>query len=233
MFKIKAIFIFSLVSLQYSTFGQSFKVPHDSIFSYISRNENIHNDVINLTNDTIKIDWKVIASDFPQTWYENIGICDNVSCYSNENNVLLSGTSFTTSDIFPFDTCNFYLMLNLFSAPPGTHFLTVQFKRNLEMKNATWMVSRNITGVTSVFKTQNQVNIYPNPSNGEINIFSNSSEAHYFDLIDIFGKLLFQENLKEGVNPPINIDNLSKGFYFVKIYNKAGYIISTQNVVIN
>jgi len=69
--------------------------------------------------------------------------------------------------------------------------------------------------------------IYPNPANNYLSV--NDRDANYFELYDIFGKLVKKVNLKKESNK-ITKDDLNSGMYIYKLYNidnsnKSGKII--------
>jgi hypothetical protein len=60
-----------------------------------------------------------------------------------------------------------------------------------------------------------RVKVYPNPANDFINIESNDTEISEVALYDILGKQLLSQN--ELANNRLDISNLTKGVYFMKI----------------
>jgi len=60
------------------------------------------------------------------------------------------------------------------------------------------------------------VNIYPNPFNNNVFVFTNNGGN--IKIIDIFGKIVYNSELLDGLNE-ISTNNFSKGIYFVKVNN--------------
>jgi len=70
-------------------------------------------------------------------------------------------------------------------------------------------------------QTLNGVSIYPNPTNGIINIKLglNKNETYLIKVTDIYGKIVTEKTTNE-ITTTLNI-NGAKGYYFVSIYNKV------------
>jgi hypothetical protein len=80
---------------------------------------------------------------------------------------------------------------------------------------------------------KNNVSIYPNPNKGEFNIkFNDLSQNYSIEIIDISGRVVFEENLNElsDLEKSIKIDNSSTGLYFVKI--SSGGASYTQKILV-
>lgn len=87
-------------------------------------------------------------------------------------------------------------------------------------------------GVATAINEQNtnvDFNIYPNPNNGIFTIVGDNSSA-VVNVYNITGENVYQENISSLSNNEINISNLNKGVYFVKLSNANNTI--TKKVVI-
>ncbi len=226
--KITIICFFSVLQ----SFGQSFNVPHDTIYSYVRGSDNIHNDITSLSEDTIQIQWRVISHNFTTEWGENIGICDNNSCYTNTNNVLLDGNTFTTAKIKPFGFCNFYLLLGFFGVSSGTHFLTVEFKQDTTTTNATWVVRKIATNLNSQDLASSGISLYPNPAKNVLYISSNSSSSKFVEIYNLSGQRIVKKNLIEQPSE-LSIGDLSPGLYFANFSDLEGNLLFSEKFVIN
>jgi len=60
-------------------------------------------------------------------------------------------------------------------------------------------------------------NVYPNPSNGILNIELNETGIYSIQINDIVGKLISNENIN--TNTTLNLQHLNKGIYFVNVSN--------------
>ena len=78
--------------------------------------------------------------------------------------------------------------------------------------------------------SDNSVSIFPNPTNGILNVTSISDAT--VEVCDITGKeVLFQTTVSASKTQQINVSNLVNGVYVVKIYNND--FISIKKVVLN
>ena len=75
----------------------------------------------------------------------------------------------------------------------------------------------NNVGITENINT---FSIYPNPTNGIINISSNGNELSELTVKDINGKIVLVINFQSLIS--INMDNYSKGVYIVDVKNNQG-----------
>ena len=75
----------------------------------------------------------------------------------------------------------------------------------------------NTTGIT---ENINAFSIYPNPTNGIVNISSNGNELSELTVKDITGKIVLVKNFQSVIS--INLDNYGKGVYIVDIKNNLG-----------
>ena len=63
--------------------------------------------------------------------------------------------------------------------------------------------------------------IFPNPVNDKINIISNSIDIEKVQILDVTGKIVKQLETKQLNNISIDISDLKKGIYFIKINNSS------------
>ena len=81
----------------------------------------------------------------------------------------------------------------------------------------------NTTGIT---ENINAFSIYPNPTNGILNISSKGNELSELTIKDINGKIVLVKNFQSVIS--INMDNYGKGVYIVDIKNNLG--ITTKKI---
>jgi hypothetical protein len=74
--------------------------------------------------------------------------------------------------------------------------------------------------------TETNINIYPNPSNGMINLITNEAIEN-INITDVNGKLVHHQTN----NSPIDLSANSKGIYFVNITTEKGVI--NKKIVLN
>lgn len=78
---------------------------------------------------------------------------------------------------------------------------------------------------------ENSVLIFPNPSNGKINItLENNSEEFDICVLSVDGKLLYKEHSALN-NKEINLEGLSKGVYILQLMDKDKTVISKKLVI--
>jgi len=81
--------------------------------------------------------------------------------------------------------------------------------------------------ITSIEKEQ--IKIYPNPTNGNINI-SSEEIINKIEIYNIIGECVVSKNLNN-INTTINLSNLQKGIYFIKIYSLKN--IKVEQIILN
>lgn len=98
------------------------------------------------------------------------------------------------------------------------------FKNNIRDRLA-WM-DGNLFGVCSPISSaqnlgdEDDLILYPNPTDGLLNINFSESNNYQLTLFDLSGKILFNE--KRNNASTIDLSPFSKGIYFLKVENKVG-----------
>jgi hypothetical protein len=85
------------------------------------------------------------------------------------------------------------------------------------------------TGIMSYNQNVSSLNLFPNPSNGDLYIQSNIN----YNKIEVFslqGQLVF--SLKSGTSK-IDVSNFENGFYFIVLSNEIGQTITQRFVKMN
>ncbi len=87
-------------------------------------------------------------------------------------------------------------------------------------------------GIAFYYMNENNINIYPNPSKESItiDISSNNSLKFKAEIFDIQGKKLKQQRLTK-VKSEMNISDLSRGIYIIKIKNENKKVIKCNKIV--
>jgi hypothetical protein len=72
----------------------------------------------------------------------------------------------------------------------------------------------------------NQLQIFPNPTSGELKIVNGYLRIKSVEIFDVIGKNVFVSQVSE-ISPEtvINISHLQVGFYFLRISTEAGEVI--------
>ena len=127
----------------------------------------------------------------------------------------------------------------LFTIPPTLPYATyslVVTANGISSDPVSFIHSPCSTGITNIIsETNTNLSIYPNPSDGLINISFNSKENGNYQLsvLDIFGRIIKQETKEaiSGNNTDImNADGVSKGIYFL-IFQKGNESIKTKVII--
>ena len=77
--------------------------------------------------------------------------------------------------------------------------------------------------------SDNTFTIYPNPSNGIFNIVSTNNTNNTITITDVSGKLVYENNTNSN-NISVDLSNVNKGIYFVKIFNETG--VEIEKIII-
>ncbi len=105
-------------------------------------------------------------------------------------------------------------------------FSSLECYLNGEKVNAELLTARN----SSISSNNQQVDVYPNPTNGLINVLAN--EDAIVQLMDINGSIVYvQTSLIAGQKQEVNLQSLANGIYMIKIYNDN--FVSLKKVVVN
>ena len=100
------------------------------------------------------------------------------------------------------------------------------------------LILHNFTGITEPIENQN-ITVYPNPTNGELRIESGDIRVESVDIFDIYGKNVgfkFPSKNLEGWQPKadgvvFNFSHFPAGVYFLKIHTETG--ITTKKIIKN
>lgn len=224
------LFIASLFGSQRAV-SQTFSLQAgDTVFSNVQPGLNkIYNKITNISASPIVITWKVIDNNLPASWTTTqaaFGVCDNVLCY---NNSILSGSSQTTASITPGDESDFHLQINLDAAPTGSAFLKVNLRPDVgASKNAVFVITKSATNVTSVFRSEDDITLYPNPARDAINVvFDANAGVRSISIHNIIGKQVGVYKVSGG-SAKIDIDELPAGGYFIRLADAQGRILGTR-----
>jgi len=95
------------------------------------------------------------------------------------------------------------------------------------LNNASHGFTNNPISVEEVLA--NQFKIYPNPAKNQLNIFSNSSSELKMEIFALQGDLIMRQSVDLGDNP-IDVSQISKGAYYLKIQTKTG--VYSQKLII-
>lgn len=228
--------------------AQSFSVQHDTVTATVNGVASVNDYIINLTTSPITLSWHVTASNFPADWLTQaaFGVCDNNVCYSNgpdthghsmqlwnDTASLEPGVVFTTNPYGDTTTQGpFYLSLNLSGATTtGCHFVTITLTQSGVIggsKTMTFIICKTPASTPVIAKATDNVLLYPNPANSEVNVvYDASADVKNIAIYNIIGKVLTVYRVT-GSSANLNIENIPSGIYFARLYNSAGNVVATR-----
>lgn len=218
--------------------AQRFIIPLDTTRAVISATGYMYNSIKNTSNEVIDITWQVVSHDFPLDWQKTFAVCDNITCYYNNNESLMkadgTGALPKMSDTFGSGrTALFYLLMNLSDAQPGSHYVQMNMSDGLTDKDSWYFISKWPTGIVTVNQTLDEaVTVYPNPAQQEINILHNKVEnANRVELMNVYGQKVGQYETGKGVTK-IFTGNLSRGVYLINVLSNNGQLLGTAQAVL-
>jgi hypothetical protein len=123
---------------------------------------------------------------------------------------------------------------------PGTYYARVN-GQNSSAFNATNCYTLRVQLGTAAgqelngdnqFETQETVvNLFPNPARDRLNIYIISpNSSNQIKIFDVAGKMIYQQNVNEMLTT-LDVDQLAKGIYFVKIVSEEGILKSSHKFI--
>ena len=81
-----------------------------------------------------------------------------------------------------------------------------------------------VSGINSLVDDESELKLYPNPANQSL-VISHKSLVNTIDVMDVFGKIVFNQSIKNSTIQPIIIDvsNFSPQIYFVRTTDTKGF----------
>ena len=75
------------------------------------------------------------------------------------------------------------------------------------------------------------VSVYPNPSNGNFVVETNSTEKQTMQLFDVNGKLILNQTINGKTN--IDVSNLAEGVYNLSLINSEWFVVNKRVVILH
>ncbi len=92
------------------------------------------------------------------------------------------------------------------------------------------VINMNTVGINNLTSNSKEVSVYPNPTNGILNIVA--IEDCTVQLLDVAGKqVLLQTSINANETQSINVDQFANGVYFLRIFNNN--FITNKKVILN
>jgi len=225
-----------LFSFSSGVYAQSFTID-DTVHSTPIGYTTVLDVISNTTASTLKVQWKVIASNFPTDWNPLFSLCDNMTCISNggatANNLWPMGLSYTSADISASSIGDFHMIIDLTTATTtGTYYLTVRLNNSTTTSDTaltTFVINKPSTTATPVIKHTEEVVLYPNPARDEINvIYDASADVKNIAVYNLIGKVMAVYKVTENNSANLNLENLPSGIYFARLLNSQGNVVVTR-----
>lgn len=235
------VFGFLTLSAQVAM-GQTFTISDTVRFVYVqggSTPTQVANDFISTpsTHDSVAINWKVVATDFPSDWSgSNLGICDNNNCYTNGTQALWNSST-QTGTLWPSKKYagldgDFHMQIDLSSASTGVHYMKVLLtdaSNSSSTKTTTFIVSKYNVGVPSINHTDDNVSLYPNPANDEVNlVYGADANVKTIAVYNLIGRVMTVYKPMNNNSARLNIENIPAGIYFVRLMDGQGNVVATR-----
>ncbi|MGZ3866763.1 MAG: T9SS type A sorting domain-containing protein, partial [Bacteroidia bacterium] len=118
-----------------------------------------------------------------------------------------------------------------YGLPAGNYILKLKTKNMLgdSVEAMRPIYLRTGVGITQYGSMRNFVSVYPNPSNGELNVKLSDHESATLEIYNVVGEKVFSNTLNAELNR-VNIFFLSNGIYQIRIV-KSGTLIYNGRVV--
>lgn len=226
--KTKLLFIFLLVS----SFGfAQLTLQNDSLFESFNPNVDeedvvIHNFLSAMPNTEVK--WEIYSIDVPATWTNDVVVCDLITCHTlavNSNQYTILDNKKTAFDV------HFY---NGNNAGVGTvKLLVYEVADSANTAKIATFVANIQEGVGIKQNEKIAFSVYPNPTSSFV--YLNASEISSIDRVEIYniiGKKVKSQAISNN-KTAINVSDLDKGVYIVKVLADNNTLFHTQSFVKN
>ena len=92
-------------------------------------------------------------------------------------------------------------------------------------------VLRSFAGIKQVANNTNKVSVYPNPTNGDLYVYTNSPDATTINLYNLSGVLVAGYKTNDMVTK-VSVQNLPKGSYVYRVVSKDGTQEAVGKVIV-
>ena len=163
----------------------------------------------------------VEVADIVSFYYKGTGNpADDFEFYLDADNFTLTGNQWKRFE-YPIKT--------------GTHLLRWSFARKSHTEEGSVAIDLiqlpplrgEISGIEEFTEFSDNIVVYPNPGNNELNIIIAQGNVSTLQLYDIQGRLVFEKDLNDGITT-ISTAGLPTGMYFWKVGNETGKWIKSN-----
>lgn len=209
--------------------AQSFTTPHDTITAVVNAEGKYYNKITNTTANPISIKWKIVADDFPTDWRDNFSTCDNKLCESGA--ILFDGLERTTDPIPAMSVGEFYVWPVFKTVSYGTHYVKINMNEGLGGSKESWYIfTKNGPSSVSTVTSGKDVILYPNPAANQVTVLhSERLDVKSVVLTNLSGQAVVSSPAV-GVATKLDVAELPKGLYFVRLVNGEGAVVATAKL---
>ncbi|MEK6616311.1 MAG: T9SS type A sorting domain-containing protein, partial [Bacteroidota bacterium] len=172
-------------------------------------------------SDTLKVE---ISTDCGLTW---------TNIYTKYSTQLTTATPvFSTTPFVP--TASQWRLETIALTPYSSSNVLIKFRHITGFENQMYVDDINITGVLGVneYDLNEYVSIYPNPSNGKIQVISNQYSVIGLEVYNVMGEKVFQSQYSiPNTQYLIDLSSQPSGVYFINIRTDKGNIV--KKLIIN
>lgn len=203
--------------------AQSFTFTSDTVFATVSGSVNVHNDIRATGSNSMSYIWKVTESNFPESWKQAVGVCDNNLCY---NGVTIN-REYTSNPFTGTSDFKLQFFSSMSTADNGKYYMTVNVHDPVShtMDDMTFVISKFPTSVGNTTKADDAISLYPNPASNELNVFfSQESDIKNIAVYNLIGKPVIVYKVTGTNSARLNIENMPSGVYFVRLIDGRGRV---------
>lgn len=213
--------------------AQSFSMQQDTMNIAPSGYADVYNYLTNNTSDTMTVRWKVVYENLPQSWedYAAFGICDNVTCYDKN---VLSGGTLTTDTIGAGKKMPFKLQIDVSasSVTPTTAgnpmYVSFELSHGTTLDTVTFAINKWGTSVSKINTSKDDITLYPNPAQNEVNItFNKEMGVKNVAIYNLVGKQVSNYRVN-GNSAKLDIERIPAGIYFLRLVDGNGRVVATR-----
>ena len=141
----------------------------------------------------------------------------------SENITLNPNAYFVSVEMYSNGNATDIYILDDETIPQPFYMSMIYIPGDAAYSNGTAAAIRMITGdavseIISLNENNLDLNIYPNPSNGNVNIEIDENGNYLVQINDVVGKNIYRNNIYDNIS--LNLEGLNKGIYFVTISNE-------------
>lgn len=162
----------------------------------------------NISDETIELTWETVLVDVPSGW--DYSVCDNGTCYVGIPD------GFTMPNPVPAGESGF-LGLNLTPNSEGSGILQIYVHVSGEPENGflcTWIFSAATVGVEALH--QAAFSLYPNPANEFLTVSNPARQNVQYEIRNAVGDLLVMQTTN-ALSQEFNVHELTSGVYYLRI----------------